>query len=319
MNLKTKHSQYTRHTHGFFNFKGGSLPLAAMALRAIRPLPPRTLRMPKRLIVSLFLLLGISFLTTACFGNKAPDRVYYSIDYPLGSQPKYDKPRHQIAIVVSSMTTVNAYDRQEIVYRTNPYEFQYYWYRLWASKPRKMLRELVAQHLRYTKIASDVTFVVEDRLPDYVLDTEIIAIEELDVSKSEWYAHLAMRMTLLSFDTGMAVWSYDFDVKHPISIQEPVYVVKAMSDLLNAELTKAFLSMDQRLFEVKALEKTALTEASAELGTDVVGDDGAELPPEAEVIPTLSEQVTGPVKIEEKESDAQIKVDTPRATLKNSR
>lgn len=202
--------------------------------------------MIQRAVTVLFLLLCPIFLTS-CFGNKAPERTYFSIDYALNTQPSNPSPKYPKTVVIQNITTALAYDRQEIVYRANPYEFQYYWYRLWASKPRKMLGELINSHLRYTNLFQHVSSTIEDKLPDYLLDIDISAIEELDVSDTEWYAHLALRFTLSRPEDNTTAWTYQFDAKRPVASNQPVYVVKAMSELLDAELVKAFQDLDNAL------------------------------------------------------------------------
>lgn len=211
----------------------------------------------------LLLLLALCGLVifSGCFGSKAPERTYYSIDYALGTQPTNSSPKYSKTVVIQNITTALAYDRQEIVYRSNPYEFQYYWYRLWASKPRKMLRELIVGHLRYTNLFTSVTSTIEDKLPDYQLDIEISSIEELDVSDTEWYAHLGLRFTLQTIDMNQTVWTYAFDSKIPVASNQPVYVVKAMSELLNTELVKAFQSLDQKLSVIEHVRHSSQSES----------------------------------------------------------
>ena len=154
---------------------------------------------------------------------------------------------HHAGLFIYAEKAVALLLRQEIVYRANPYEFQYYWYRLWASKPRKMLGELINSHLRYTNLFQHVSSTIEDKLPDYLLDIDISAIEELDVSDTEWYAHLALRFTLSRPEDNTTAWTYQFDAKRPVASNQPVYVVKAMSELLDAELVKAFQDLDNAL------------------------------------------------------------------------
>ena len=238
------------------------------------------------LICTTFLCVDI----TGCFNNKTPDRSYFSIDYTLGTQPKQNSPKYNASIVVQNITSALAYDRQEIGYRSNPYEFQYYWYRLWASKPRKMLRELITNHLRYTQLFSHVTPTIEDRLPDYALDVDIQAIEELDASATEWYAHLALQFTLQRVSDNKVVWNYSFDTKRPVASNQPVYVVKAMSELLDEELVKAFDDMD------KTLSRKMKSQKSSE-------------PP---VEPQENIEINDSSALEESE-------DQPRATLKNQK
>ncbi|MFA5624457.1 MAG: ABC-type transport auxiliary lipoprotein family protein [Bradymonadales bacterium] len=188
--------------------------------------------------------LFLAYFLVSCFGGSSPERVYFSVDYPLVSQKRYDKPKYPKSVLVQHFTTVLAYDRQELVYRANPYEFKYYWYRLWASRPRKMLQEVFAKHLRYTGLFESVSLVVEDKVPDYTIEVEIIAIEELDVTETEWYSRLAMRIRLIRFADGGTIWHHEFDAKKAVAENKPVYVVKAMSEVMDNELTKAFELMD---------------------------------------------------------------------------
>lgn len=232
----------------------------------------------------------------ACFGNKAPERTYFSIDYTLGTQPKHHAPKYDATVVVQNISSALAYDRQEIVYRANPYEFQYYWYRLWASKPRKMLGELITGHLRYTQLFKTVSTTIEDKLPDYSLDVEIVAIEELDVSETEWYAHLSLRLTLVRMEDSTTAWTYTFDAKRPVADNRPVYVVKAMSELLDAELSKAFEDLDKKMSNLSVPSQAAQPFAQS-----------------SETFSDISEQSeqTDDLSLED------LSADTPRASLKN--
>ena len=245
-------------------------------------------------IIALFCTIG----ATACFNKKAPQRTYFSIDYALGTQPKYTAPKYNADIIVQNISSALAYDRQEIVYRANPYEFQYYWYRLWASKPRKMLRELITSHLRYTQMFAHVSSTIEDRMPDYMLDVEVLSIEELDASDNEWYAHMALQFTLHRSSDNANIWSYSFDARRAVASNQPVYVVKAMSELLDAELVKAFQDMDQKLSKHGVASRKRNELEDTESTPEVISDDNDN---------------TGSQKKAESPADA------PSATLKNAK
>lgn len=252
----------------------------------------------RHIFIALFAAISLVCLSS-CFGNKAPERTYFSIDYTLGTQPKHSAPKYDATVVVQNISSALAYDRQEIVYRANPYEFQYYWYRLWASKPRKMLGELITGHLRYTQLFKTVSTTIEDKLPDYSLDVEIVAIEELDVSETEWFAHLSLRFNLVRMEDGMTMWTYTFDAKRPVADNRPVYVVKAMSELLDSELTTAFQDLDKKLSSLKLpASHISLPETES---------------PESAAIEESSESA----QTEHKTTSKENAVDQPKASLKN--
>lgn len=218
------------------------------------------------------MIAGVLVGVVGCFSNNTPERTYFSVDYTLNTQPREASPKYDKTVVIQNVTSALAYDRQEIVYRANPYQFQYYWYRLWASKPRKMLRELITNHLRYTNLFRSVSSMIEDRLPDYLLDIDINAIEELDVSQKEWYAHLSLRFTLQNVEDNRIVWSYEFDSRRAVADNQPVYVVKAMSELLDAELVRTFKDLDETLSQ-KSLNRHEAPESASSVADAATPQD----------------------------------------------
>lgn len=265
-------------------------------------------------------VLALVFLLSGCFGGSSPERAYFSVDYPLVTQKRYEQAKYPKSVLVQHFTTILAYDRQEIVYRANPFEFKYYWYRLWASKPRKMLQELFAKHLRYTGIFQSVTLIVEDRVPDYSIEVEIIAIEELDVTDTEWYAHLAMRIRLIRFSDAKTVWNHEFDAKKAVAENRPVYVVKAMSEVMDNELTKAFDLMDA------AIQRDIVRNGNPGGGTGAGNEspaletlEGQELDSESVVQEAEETEEAEAVESEESEEVEGVQRERPKATLREKR
>lgn len=190
-------------------------------------------------------------LLGACLGEvTAPKRVYYAVDYPRGDEVvRYHKPRYDFTLRVQRFDSSLAYDRQEIVYRTSPYEINYYAYRLWTAKPRKMLTQLVLSHLEQTMMFRAVVDRVTDEIPRYALNCEVLAIEELDASATQWFARLSMRFWLTRTEDGARVWSYEFDERTPVHERKPVFVVRAISEILEQEMRKIVGQLDAYLAE----------------------------------------------------------------------
>jgi len=191
----------------------------------------------------------VPILLAGCFGGTPVERSYFSLQYPADHGWRYETPRYPDMVRVKRCESNQAYDRQEMVYRANPHEFQYYWYKLWASKPRKMLHEMLANHLRASNIFQEVVLDIGDRLPQYDFICEVLAIEELNATQDEWYAHLSMRFALLRFDDGTRVWEHTFDARKPVYNRQPVYVVRTMSEIAEEQFNSAFETMDQFLAE----------------------------------------------------------------------
>jgi ABC-type uncharacterized transport system auxiliary subunit len=215
---------------------------------------PLSTKLSTRLALGLCAAIATSALLTGCFGGNSTERTYFSVQYPVENVWSYERPRYQGMVRVQRFDCAMAYDRQEMVYRSNPHQFQYYWYKLWAAKPRKMLREAVTAHLRQSNLFSGVVLDVGDKLPVYELRAEILAIEELDASAEQWYAHLSMRLTLVRYEDGNHIWEYVFDERKQVYNRQPVFVVRAMSEIAEKELGKAFADLDQQLAEITGAE-----------------------------------------------------------------
>lgn len=220
----------------------------------------------------------LAVVLAGCFGGSNPPRTFFSLQYPVADAAKaYQGPTWPFILRIKRVDIKLAYDKQEIVYRTSPYEFQYYWFKLWAAKPQKMIAELIADHLTRAGVVSEVTTKILERLPDYELVGEIVAIEELDADEV-WFAHLAMRLTMTRYADGQAIWTYAFDQRKRVHEREPVFVVKAMSALLEEQLRIVTVQVGGKLAEeaerlgVAAVPRPALApvESTPDTGLGVV-------------------------------------------------
>jgi ABC-type uncharacterized transport system auxiliary subunit len=191
-----------------------------------------------------------------CLGGTAVQRIYYSLEYPRGEAVRrYDAPKYPITLRIRRFDSAIAYDRQELAYRTNPYEISYYWYRLWAAKPRKMLAKLMESHLRDTNLFQEVVQRLVSDLPAYDLDCEINALEELDSTDEQWFARLALRCSLTEFKSSERVWRFEFDERKRVYQRDPRHVVRALSELLETQMAELVFGLDTTL--AKAMGKPA--------------------------------------------------------------
>lgn len=191
------------------------------------------------------LFLALVTLLAGCVGGSGVQRRYYSISYNLNQDLRvYQNHRYPVTLRVERFQSSQAYDRNELVYRTNAHEFQYDYFRLWAAKPRKMMREVVAGHLKHANLFENVVINIGDRIPEYELRGEILAIEELDASADVWFAHLAMRFTLVRFEDGKRIWEYDFDERRQVYNRMPVHVVRTLSEILEDEMVTVTQKLD---------------------------------------------------------------------------
>lgn len=198
------------------------------------------------IMLAMVVLIVASGLVAGC--GSGPQRKYYTLAYAIDDNPaNFERaPLYPISIRVKRFTIGEPYNRPQLVYRQSPFEFMYYGFRYWAAKPQKLLRDIIKEHIQSQNIVNSIYLEYTDKVPDYELGGNIESIEEFD-SGGDWYAHLALRLELTRFSDKTVVWRYSFDRKKKVEQKNPVFVVKAMSELLKEEMAVVAAQIDAAL------------------------------------------------------------------------
>ncbi len=191
-------------------------------------------------------LLAAVFLPLCLSCTAVPEKHYFTMAYVLLPNQGRAVKTFPVNLRVRQLDMTPAYDTERIVYRYSPYEFQYYNYMLWAAKPQKMLTDLMVRHLQHARLFSVVAVEYSDHPPDYELSGTVFAIEEQD-SGAEWFAHLSLRLRLTRYRGEKVVWSYDINAKKKVYNKAPVYVVKALSELMEEQMQKMTADLERFL------------------------------------------------------------------------
>lgn len=179
-------------------------------------------------------LFGVCMLVSFMAGcAKIPVKQFYVLNYiPSASRDRLNPGAYQCVFRLKEFGVEEAYNRNRIVYRQSPFQLRYYVYREWAVKPERMITDLVQKHLLTANLVSNVVRRFDEgHKPDYEINGMIEAIEEYD-SDELWFAHLALRITLTRIRDGRLMYSRRFDQRKRVYQQEPEYVVREMSALM---------------------------------------------------------------------------------------
>ncbi len=188
-------------------------------------------------------LCALICLSMASGCGSTPPRQYFGMSYSLSDVESRETPKYPFTLRIREPDIQLAFDRSQIVYRYDPYKFKYYNYKFWVAKPQTMVAELLYRHLKHTNLFNEVSLVYQREVPDYELHGGIDAIEEYD-SGDTWYGHLAMNFRLVRFSDRKVVWAYRFDETKEVFTREPVYVVRALSELMDEQMSKMMPSME---------------------------------------------------------------------------
>lgn len=194
----------------------------------------------------LVVLSAALLMLAGCFA-RVKENHYYLLDYvPTPSAERLAKGAYPYSLRVKDFDVAEAYRRNNIVYRQSPHELRFYSYELWAVKPEYLVTDMVYRHVETAKLFHEVTRTLDMVEPEYVLSGQVTALEEYD-NKDEWYAHLAMNMTLQNTRTRQLVWSKAWDYRKKVRQLEPVFVVRELSSLLEVIADEAVASLDSAL------------------------------------------------------------------------
>lgn len=193
--------------------------------------------------------IALALVTAACTG-KLPETRYYQLAAPS----QHAAPGNDL-IVLDTPTTDQAYDDERIVYRTTPYRLDYYQYQRWSSPPGVMVGNYLEQAL---EASGKFRGVVREMTPDapVVLSGRVVAIEEVDRSKTAWHGRLVLELVLSDARSNEALWTRQFEEIEPLRQQTPEGLAAALSTAM------------QRITAAALPEIATITERQARLRDD---------------------------------------------------
>ena len=173
-------------------------------------------------------------LLAAC-GGHVPETRYYQ----LATQAPPAEPQATVALAIEPLIADAAYDDDRIVYRLTPYRLDYYNYQRWSAPPGQLVGNFLQDAFMKSGRFRAVMHEASDAAP-VTHGGRLIALEEVDKSKTEWVGHVAIELTLTDNQTNKIVWSQQFDETEPLKLQSPEGLAEAISTAM-ARITKRAL------------------------------------------------------------------------------
>lgn len=175
---------------------------------------------------------ALGLALAACAG-KVPETRYYQLAAPTTGT------RAGAAVVaLEPLATDAAYDDERIVYRTNPYRLDYYQYHRWSASPGVMISNYLEQALeRSGRIRAVVRELTDET--SVVLGGRVVAIEEVDTSRTRWLGRIVIELSLADAKTGAVLWSEQFEETEPLAAQHPEGLARALSQAMARIAAKA--------------------------------------------------------------------------------
>lgn len=167
-------------------------------------------------------------LCLAACGGKLPETRYYQLAAPTASG---DRSLAGVALAIEPLETHPAYDDERIVYRLTPYRLDYYNYHRWSSTPGTLIADYLERAFERSGRFRTVTREVQ--AAPVTLSGRVIAIEEVDRSKTSWIGRVVVELRLTDSATGEVLWTEQFEETEPLKQQSPEGLAQGLSAALD--------------------------------------------------------------------------------------
>ncbi|MBV8762545.1 MAG: membrane integrity-associated transporter subunit PqiC [Deltaproteobacteria bacterium] len=191
-------------------------------------------------------------LVAACAG-KVPETRYYQ----LATQTRPAETNATVALAIEPLVADAAYDDDRIVYRLTPYRLDYYNYQRWSAPPGQLVGNFMQDAFMKSGRFRAVMHEASESAP-VTLGGRLIALEEVDKSKTEWLGHVAIELTLTDNQTNKIVWSQQYDEIQPLKAQTPEALAEAVSTAMTRITQRALPEVAQLAEQQQAAHAAAM-------------------------------------------------------------
>jgi ABC-type uncharacterized transport system auxiliary subunit len=186
---------------------------------------------------------ALALVVLASCGGKVPETRYYQLAAPPAAGGAGDQ-----LLVLEPLATDGAYDDERIVYRTSPYRLDYYQYHRWSAAPGVLIGNYLEQALersgRFRGVVREL-----DPAATVVLGGRVVALEEIDESRTQWRGHVVIELRLTDARTNSVLWTEQLEDSEPLTVQSPEGLARALSTAMAriaARCTPAIAEVTQR-------------------------------------------------------------------------
>ncbi len=184
-----------------------------------------------------FPVLLTSLVLGGCGLTRSKQEVqYYALTLPTRAPAPSSPAPITASLVVRPFTAQPPYHRDRMVYRSSPYEFDFYHYHRWVTKPADMLTTLTRRSLQQSGLFTTV-YPTPDAQADLRLGGVVRQYEEVDQTQA-WQAVLSIEVWLSRSREPAPFWFRSYTATRPATKRNPAAVAEAMSQNLQDILAR---------------------------------------------------------------------------------
>ena len=161
---------------------------------------------------------------------------YYTLDVPPPPDPPAKGNIHA-TLAVREFRSPEYLHQGAIVYKTSPEQIGFYNYQRWATDPRELVTNAVADHLRATGNFGQVKSYDGRPDIDYVLSGRLEKLDEVDYEGGV-KVEVAISAQMVQLSTGATVWTNSVTEVGQVEKRDVPAVVSAMNRTMDQAIEK---------------------------------------------------------------------------------
>lgn len=181
-------------------------------------------------------------ILVGCFVGSDKEIRYYTLPVQEGVDHN-ESTVYPYSLLVTRATIDPAYRRNNIVYRESPYDFMYYTYSVWSSRPEFLVEQVAKAYIKSQALFKVLEYDDAEK-PDMEFKIHVNAMEEVDKG-DERYARLALMFTLQKTDADNYIWRKNYDKSKRYDSSDMRNLAEAEAELLQSFLEDAVNEIKQ--------------------------------------------------------------------------
>ena len=189
--------------------------------------------MKRRDSIIMWAVLGVVIISLSSCMSSSPLKRYFQLRVPgahMENLETIDK-----VVMIKKIQVAKVYDQYRMVYRTSPFELNYYSYNFWIKKPGELLSDAIVEFMERNRVFSSVILEYAQGEPEWELLVWVRRMEDEDLGRRR-FGHLAMKFELRDYKTGQLAVSHEFDRRTLLRENKIHSVPVVLSRMLEEEL-----------------------------------------------------------------------------------
>ena len=180
---------------------------------------------------------------SACGSARYP--AYYTLHFEPSTQARASE-RAMGSLAIEELRCPDYLCEGRIVYRPTPAEVGFYQYHRWASSPRAMIAQYLAERVRAQSLFTSVSGDESRMTTDFLLSGTLERLEEVDEAR-QVVAVSTISAQLVDTRSGVVVWSGTAAERVPVQQRDMPGVVNGLEAAVRASVNRLVTDMELEL------------------------------------------------------------------------